>query len=63
MNKDESKCFNYKICSEPRFKNGPMCKKHGCAKCGGIVLADSEDGPELLCPEHYEQFYGDDVHE
>ncbi len=45
----------FRICGKSLHADGPFCKEHGCAKCGNVILADSEDGPELLCIEHYEE--------
>ena len=32
------------------------CRVHGCAVCGGVMLADSEDYPHATCPEHFEAY-------
>jgi len=38
-------------CSNPKFKKGPLCIEHGCQRCGGIILADTEDWDAPLCAE------------
>ncbi len=36
-------------CEEAIYEDGPLCQKHGCVKCGAVIMADYED--ERLCDE------------
>lgn len=44
----QTKCI-HTDCLNDKFKNGPMCINHGCQRCGGIILADTEDWDAPLC--------------
>lgn len=40
-------------CLNPSLQGG-LCKEHGCRRCGGVILADTEDHDNPLCFECYE---------
>lgn len=44
-----------KSCRKVAPHEGPYCAKHGCNLCGYAMLADTEDWPAKLCPDHYEE--------
>ena len=46
------KCLD---CDEPVFRDGSMCREHGCHVCGFVILADTEDWETRLCAEHFEE--------
>lgn len=42
------RCIHYD-CKAPPFKNGPLCIEHGCHRCGGVILADTEEWVLPVC--------------
>jgi hypothetical protein len=38
-------------CANPPFDRGPQCQEHGCRRCGGIILADTEDWERPACAD------------
>ncbi len=43
-------------CKEPMHAGGWGCKEHGCAICGHVILADTDEWQRKLCASHYEAF-------
>lgn len=40
-------------CSDPPYGYGVLCQKHGCRRCGGVILADTEDWMRPVCYDCY----------
>ena len=36
-------------CPNPPYKDGGQCQEHGCRRCGGVILADTEDWKRPAC--------------